>query len=368
MCSKKWIILLSVVAVLVIIRLILPVAVKNIANKTLRDLDGYKGHVQDIDINFLRGVYAIDSITIINTGEDSLPVSFVVVPRIDFSVDWGTLFKGAIVGEVIIREPQVNFAVGFEEKAKQKIEQYGPDTNWVEKIKSLMPLKLNRFEIINGTVSYRDFTTKPELNLFITGLNAVATNLSNVEKSENSLPSTIEISGKSLGDGLLNIYANVNVLKEIPDIDLSLKFEDIKLSAFNDFFRTYTKTDIERGTINLYSEIAVDDSNIGGYLKVIIDNLKTAKWSEEEGKFFQKVWESTVGGITEILENQKQDQLATDVPIKGRVENADIGIMPAIWEVLKNAFIEALEKGLKNSVTFPESANQQKPGKENEGR
>ena len=56
-----WIIL-GVVALLIVIRLILPYVVLHYANKTLANMKGYYGHINDIDLAIIRGAYRIDSI------------------------------------------------------------------------------------------------------------------------------------------------------------------------------------------------------------------------------------------------------------------------------------------------------------------
>ena len=53
---------LIVVAILIIIRLILPYVVLHYANKTLANVPGYYGHIEDIDLSLYRGAYQIDSI------------------------------------------------------------------------------------------------------------------------------------------------------------------------------------------------------------------------------------------------------------------------------------------------------------------
>ena len=49
--KKKWKIGLIVLIVLVAIRVALPTIVKKYVNKTLNELDGYGGSVDDIDLN-----------------------------------------------------------------------------------------------------------------------------------------------------------------------------------------------------------------------------------------------------------------------------------------------------------------------------
>ena len=45
----------------------------------------------------------------------------------------------------------------------------------------------------------------------------------------------------------------------------------------------------------------------------------------------------------------REDQVATNIPLSG---NLDIGISPATWSLLKNAFVGTLGKELTQSIEF----------------
>ena len=131
------------------------------------------------------------------------------------------------------------------------------------------------------------------------------------------LPSHVIASATSVGGGKLYINMGINVLKEIPDFDLNLKFEGINMPALNDFFVAYSKVDIEKGTFNLYSELVVKDSKITGYVKPIAQNIKVVNWEKDKENPFNLVWQGIVEVVAEFFENQKEDQFATKVPIQG---------------------------------------------------
>ena len=59
-------IIIIVIGVLIILRLLLPYIVLHYANKTLADLDGYYGHINDIDISLYRGAYQINDMYLNN--------------------------------------------------------------------------------------------------------------------------------------------------------------------------------------------------------------------------------------------------------------------------------------------------------------
>jgi hypothetical protein len=220
-----------------------------------------------------------------------------------------------------------------------------------------MPLQINRLEIINGNIAFFDFTSKPKVDLNLRNLNLLATNLNNASRQTTALPSKVNATATSIGDGKLRLDMDINVLKEIPDLDMDLKFEEINMSALNDFFLAYAKVDIERGTFNLYTELAVKDEVITGYLKPLALNVKVVDWEEDKRKPIKLIWEGIVSFFVEIFENQKEDQFATKVPLAGDLNNVDTGILPSLFAVLQNAFVQAFEKDTDNSIFFDKNEN-----------
>ncbi len=350
--KKKWIWILAIAGVLIGFRIALPFLIKDYVNRTLQNLEGYSGSVEDIDLALFRGAYVIDSVTIVKE-KDSISIPFITIAKIDLSVHWKALFKGSIVGEIILNRPDVNFVV---EQGKTK--QNGSEADWTETLKDLIPLRINRFEINHGNIAYKDFSTNPKVNVSVENLHLLATNLTNIESKEIALPSELEATGTSVGGGNFNANAKLNVLKKVPDLDLNFEFENIDMTALNDFIKAYANADVESGTFNLYTEIVVDDAKLTGYVKPVMENLKIISLDKEEGNFFQKAWETLVAGVAEIFENQPKEQLATQIPLKGSLNNPDIGVWPTIWNIFKNAFIEALSKRLNNSIDFSEQQNE----------
>ncbi len=158
--NKKLKIILAVVIVLVAVRALLPIVITKYVNKVLAEIPDYKGSIYDVDLNLYRGAYNIDSLKIFKI-EGNKEVPFVEVPLIDLSLEWRSLIKGAVVGEVIFNKPRLNF---IDSKDDEK-DQYGGDVDWTEPIKKLMPLTINRLEIKNGDIRFLNLESKPQVNL-----------------------------------------------------------------------------------------------------------------------------------------------------------------------------------------------------------
>jgi len=340
--KKIWI-PLAIALILLAVRLAMPYFVTKYVNKVLATLPGYTGSIEDVDIHLYRGAYQVQELRIFKVdGQKKIP--FIYIPVLDLSIEWSALFDGAIVGEVEFERPELNFIGGG------KGNQSGKDVDWTKPIKDLMPVDINRLTITNGKIAFYDFTTKPHVDLVMTEVNASAENLSNATDNEQVLPSTAHFTATSVGGGRLGVKMKMNVLKQIPDMDIDLKFEDVDLKALNDFFKAYAKIDVERGTFDLYTELAMLDGKIEGYVKPIIEDLKIVNWEKDKKRPLELVWESIVGFLAEIFTNQPKDRFATRVPLSGNINDVKTSAWPALWSIFSNAFIKAFEKNTEGTI------------------
>ncbi|UII26473.1 DUF748 domain-containing protein [Fulvivirga maritima] len=342
-------ILLVVVLVLIGVRIYLPYWITDYVNKVLDEVPGYSGSIEGVSLRLYRGAYQIEGLKMEKTGED-IPVPFLDIENIDLSVQWGALFKGKIVGEVELLKPKVNFVVAVADSTQA--EQTGVDTDWTKPIKDLMPLQINHFSIKDGTLAYRDFSSDPKVNISIDSLQLQATNLGNADREEGTLPSDINATATSVGGGVLTLKAKANLLKEIPDFDMNAKFEGVYMPALNDFAKAYAKLDFEKGTFNLYTEMAVADGQLEGYIKPVMNDLQIVDFSDDKKKPLKLIWEGFADLVKEIFENHPHDQFATKVPMKGDLNNPKTKIWPTIGNIFKNAFIEAIKKKTDDTVSF----------------
>ena len=336
--KRTWLIVLaSIVVLLIIFRLFLPYIVLKFVNKKLAEIEQYYGHVEDIDIALIRGAYQINDIKIVKIDKESKQtdtVPFFKCPQIDLSVQWAAIFKGAIVGEIHLERPELNFV-----KGKHKNEDVKQDTtDFKQVIRDLMPLTINHFEIHQGEIHYVDKFSKPAVDVAMTNVEAKADNLSNVNDSNQVLPAALKARA-DVYDGLFDLNVKFNALEKKPTFDLNAKVANVNMVKLNDFFKAYGNFDVKKGNFGLYTEFAAKDGTFKGYVKPILKDLDIVQWNKEEGNAVQILWETVVAGVAEIFQNQKKEQLATKVPIEGRFDNPETGLWTAINYVLRNAFV-----------------------------
>lgn len=342
---KRWKIVVAIVIVLLIIfRLILPSIVLKLVNKKLSTIENYYGHVEDIDIALIRGAYQINDLLLVKVDSvthqrDTIP--FFKTSQVDLSVEWKAIFKGKIVGEVILESPVLNFVQG-----KHKGEDVKQDTtDFQDVLKALMPLTINRFQINNGQIHFIDPYSAPKIDMPLKNIQVTAENLSNVNDSNKVLPSSIKATGDVYG-GTLDLNVKLNALEKKPTFDLNAAIDNVDMVKLNDFFKAYGKFQVDKGNFGLYTEFAAKDGAFKGYVKPLLKDVEI----KDEGTFGEIVWADVVSGIKWVLENPKKDQVATKVPIEGRFDDPDTGLWTAVSYILKNAFVLALQPSVDDQI------------------
>jgi len=311
-------------------------------------MPGYYGHIEDIDLALIRGAYRIDSIFI--NKQDTITkkqTKFFSASAIDLSLEWRALFHGSIVGELIFERPNLRFT---REKVEPK--DVEKDSSDLKELKEdFMPLQVNRFEILNGNVRYIDGTSNPKVDILMTNIHVVATNLRNSYDSSKLLPANV-IARADVYEGEFTFNVNINPLAKKPAFDLNAELKDTNLVLLNDFFKAYAKIDVNKGKFGMYTEVAAKDGSFKGYVKPIIKDLDVLGHEDRDDNIFRKMWEGLVGFVGQVFKNQSEDQVATKIPFEGRLDNPETNIWITITNVLQNAFIQAIQPSIDSEINI----------------
>ena len=331
-------ILIGVVLLVILVRLVLPSVVLRYTNGRLANMKGYYGRIRDIDLSLYRGAYIINDIYL-NKGDSvsKNQTRFFKSRSIDLAIEWRALFHGSLVGELVFNSPDLIFT-------KDKVEpgDVSKDTaDFRDLLNAFMPLKVNRFEVHDGAMHYTDNTSHPKVDVSLKRTHILAFNLTNVANDKVELPSIVTAQA-SVYEGTLDFNMKLNALADDATFDLNAELKNSNLVLYNDFLRVYGNFDVNKGRFGFYTEMAAKGGNFKGYVKPVITDLVVVGLNDRNDSFFHKMWEYFIGGVGVVFKNQKEDQVATKVPLEGRFKNPKANILYAVWEVLRNAFVHAL--------------------------
>ncbi|RFC54881.1 DUF748 domain-containing protein [Brumimicrobium aurantiacum] len=346
------IVLYSIILILVAFRIYLPFLLKDKLVAAVNEVEGYECTLGDLDLSIIRGAMVLQEFEIKVT-ENSVTKPFVYCKNADISIEWNAIFHGSIVSEVILEQLELYFADG-----KSEDEEQTGGTSWVEPIIDFIPLKINRFVINNGQIEFENMVAEPPVNLKLTELQLKVENLTNSTDLEEKLPSSLELTSKVLNKGNLHVNGGLNILKDLPDMDLNLDVKDVDLTELNEFTQAYANFDFEKGNFGLATEFAMLNGEVKGYVKPILQDVKVLN-IKEDVPVLNTFWQAVVGLVFNITKNIPKDKTGTKIPISGNIDNPDVELGTTIVNIFRNAFVEAYKVKVDNTISLKDIANEQ---------
>ena len=345
--ALKWVLIVLILAGTAV-RLALPGIVRHYVNRQLNRSAKYAGRIGDVDLALWRGGYQIQNVRIFKRS-GLIKQPFFSADLIDLSIQWTHVFHGDVVGEVTMQHPRINFVAG----PTPEQSQIGENTPWVQIMKGLFPVDINRLQINESEIHFENDYSSPPVDIYLHHLTATVTNLTNIGHAKSPLPAGIVADGRALGGGNIKLTIQLNPMSHLPTYQLTGELTNVSLPALNNFFKAYGNFDVNSGRFALYASVAAQNGDYDGYLKVFFDRLHVFKWNKEEREdALQVFWDAIVGSVTAVLKNQSKDELAARIPFSGSYHNGSVDILSAIGSLLRNAFVRALVPGLGPKITI----------------
>jgi hypothetical protein len=341
---------------LLVIRACLPYAVKRYVNHVLQGLKDYRGQVVEVDLHLWRGSYAIRGLTLEKKNGKSF-APFLSAPTVDFSVEWKALLHGSFVGEVIFLRPELNFVDS--NNASQK--QLGIDKSWGYQFEKLFPLEINRLEIRDGVMTFKNPTSNPPVDLRILSLQVLGRNFTNSTDTKEKYPAEVDITGRPLKKGDLKAHLEIAPIAKSPTFSLQLTLKSVSIVELNDFLQAYGGVDAESGNFEVYTEFTSEKGRVEGYVKPIIRNLSIFRLKDVEENPLQAFWEALLATVSFIFTNQSEVTVATKIPFSGTFDEPNPDWLALLGNLVKNAWFEALKPQLDKN---PPPEVTVRPGKE----
>ena len=220
-----------------------------------------------------------------------------------------------------------------------------------------MPININRFRVVDGTINLTNVVSQPSTDLSMKNFQLEIANIRNVVQNDNKFPSPVRATGDLPGyGGTMTFDADMQLLKKMPDFNYNLKINDLQLTKLNALAMRYGNIDFEKGTLDLVSEMKMEDGKLQGYLKPLTHDMQIFEWNEGDNRTVTKfVRELIAEGGNKILENKVKDQVATRIPLEGTVEEIKTSIWPVLIGVLRNGYVSALTDTFDNTLSVKEA-------------
>lgn len=356
----KWI--LITVALLIIIRALLPIAGKYAVNWYLGEkIRPYTGHIEDFDLSLYRGAYQFEGFVIEKYREDNKKLDpLIKAQNINVSLAWRALFKGRLLGDLAIDTATITF---LDSQSKQNTQSgLEGNLNWKDVFVTLVPISIEALEIKNSSISFKNYDLKEPIHVYISDIELTASNINNSERKEKAIFSDLNLSAKLLDKAPLSIQGSFDILSKIPAYDMALTVKDFNLPEINKLLFAYGPVTFTSGTLSVYSEMATQQTRVDGYVKVFFKRLDVVAPAEVFDSFKHFLYEMATALGNLLLRSSKDKEVAFRVPIEGPITQLSVSAKEAFFSAIKNAFTDKkIEEGLEKNISLKNVEKGKKP-------
>jgi hypothetical protein len=204
-------------------------------------------------------------------------------------------------------------------------------------------VKIEHGKIAHSELGFVNKATDPDYRVFIADLDMDLDNLSNRLEEGTGV---VTMTGKFMGSGRTVLKGTFRPEKPRPDFDLNVKIVRTNVEAFNNVLRAYGDMDTHRGMFAFFSELAVKDNAVRGYVKPLLKDVEVYDPEQDKDKpVTKKIYEAVVGGVVGLLENKTRNEAATVTDLSGPVENPHANTWQVVEKLVQNAFFKAILPG-----------------------
>lgn len=331
------------VAVVVLVRVLLDPIATRVTRKGLDDLKGFRGDFERVHVTLFGPGYTITRLKLTEepVPDDGKKAPIFYAERVHVGVAWRQLLHGRLVASARVVEPKISI-IERGEKPKKEEPKRAPDLS--RQLGEVIPFELARLEIVRGELLYRDLTAPRHPELWVHRLEAAAENLPTRAKLADGRPATLTASGEVGRSGALTLFVTADPFASPLEFGGRFELRGLRVAELHDFIAPKTQLQAPKGTLDLFAEFQSKDGRIRGGVKPVLKNVEVR---QAEPGFFAKVkaWFADEAVETASDRVPGRNAVAGVVPIEGRLVEPDVQLWPAVFGVVRNAFVEGLSSG-----------------------
>jgi hypothetical protein len=204
-------------------------------------------------------------------------------------------------------------------------------------------IRIAELDVTRSALAFANAVADPPYRLY---LSDVAMKIRNITNQRAAGRGDMALTGKFMGTGATTLNARYQPAEPTPDLDVRVAINSTEMKRMNEFWKAHAKFDVVAGEFTFFSELAVRDGMLTGYVKPLLKDVDVYDSAQDRGKnIVRKAYEAVVGALSGVLENQPRDEVATRVDISGRIDQPQVSPVEAAGRLFQNAFFKAILPG-----------------------
>lgn len=354
--SKTVKIAIGIGLLLLAARIAAPYCMVGYVNNLLQQQQGISGHVDDIDLALWKAGYDIKHIEIFQHNENGKLPLF-AAKRISMQLSWSALLKGEIVSTMAFYQPVI---MALDNTAQEDITEDAilDERTWIGLANNLTLFSIDSLSLYDGRIEFNAIAKDLLGELILSDVRGEIRNLHN--NADSQLLTDIDIKGTVGGTAPFFIRGKFNPNAHQPSFDIDMQMEKLPTDVTDDIMKIYAPFDVEAGEFELAAELASDHGQVNGYVKAGIYQLEVFTWKDDvvadvlhgDDNPLQLFVEGLSAALAELFENDKQQLIATRIPIQGDISSPDTSIFKALSGLFHNAFVQAYQMKIEDIIDY----------------
>lgn len=208
----------------------------------------------------------------------------------------------------------------------------------------ITPLDVDHIDILDGQVAFIDTSRQERPELWMHDLQLSVENLTDRVRLTEGRPVLLTASATLANSGAVSILITADPFEKGLTFSGRAAIVGLQTSELYRFIKPATKLQAPEGTIDIFVEFDCRNGQLTGGVKPVLKNVKVRP--DDKGFFTAlKAWVADVA--IKLFSDRVKDRnaVATVIPIEGSLTGPGVELWPAIFGVLRNAFVEGLTSG-----------------------
>ena len=197
------------------------------------------------------------------------------------------------------------------------------------------PVNIERVRIEKGEVDFADLSLVIPFATRIREFNGSVNGISSVPSSR----AKVQLEGRVEDYGLARVYGSLQPLQPKQFTDITVVFRNVPMKPLTPYSATFAGRKIASGSLNLELQYKIDNSQLAGENKVVLEKF-TLGDRVESPKAINQPLDLAIALLTDA-----QGKIDVAVPVQGDLNNPRFRYGEVIWQAIVNV--------IKNTVTAP---------------
>lgn len=342
---RRWLIALAVVVVLVGLPLLFldPIAA-SVTHRVLGQVKDAEARFDKVHVSLWKGSYTLHGLEVRQVVDgQARQQPFLVVDRIDASLDRTQLLLGRLAASASLEKPVLSLAPTPE--VRRRI------SSTIEEFFRRVPARIDRVQVRDGRLGVIDYEKATRPRVFLQNIEATLESAATRRRLAGSRPTVAVLSATVEESGKLSAFISADELAHPPAFAGQVELIGLDLRALSALVAAHTDLKVERGRMDFYTRFESRDGKVYGGVRPVLQDVSVSS----AGEGFVDALKASVADIGIGLVSRDEPEsdgqrgtVATLVPFRGELDSPDIQLWPAVLGVVRHAFIQSLLQGFAN--------------------